>query len=274
MTLAGAAAGAMAAEYWLLAAAASVCAGLVGAFALMRRVSLAGDAISHIALPGLGIAYLLHFDPLLGAAATLAAGALLIWRAGALANVDMETAVGVIFVSALAVGALLTPNTEMLEALFGSTQAMTWAEIGGGLLLAAVMIGALIRYKDPFTVTLFFPDLAASCGLDPARFDLAFLLLFAGAVLLSLHFLGALLAGALIIIPAAIARQLTHGLARFLVASSIASLLALVLGTFAAQALAWAAGPTVVALAALLFVVAVAFGRRRRTASAMRAGRG
>jgi ABC-type Mn2+/Zn2+ transport system permease subunit len=58
----------------------ALAAGLVGSFALMKRMSLAGDVISHIALPGLGLALLLHFNPLFGAAATLFLGTLLIWR--------------------------------------------------------------------------------------------------------------------------------------------------------------------------------------------------
>jgi ABC-type Mn2+/Zn2+ transport system permease subunit len=64
----------------ILALLTSLAAGLVGSFALMRRMSLAGDVISHIALPGLGLALLLGFNPLVGAATTLLIGTLLIWH--------------------------------------------------------------------------------------------------------------------------------------------------------------------------------------------------
>ena len=58
----------------------AVAAGLVGSFALMKRMILAADVISHVALPGLGLAFLWHFNPLLGGGATLFLGTLLIWR--------------------------------------------------------------------------------------------------------------------------------------------------------------------------------------------------
>ncbi len=50
----------------LLALLFAVAAGLVGSYALMKRMLLASDVISHVALPGLGLAFLLHFNPLLG----------------------------------------------------------------------------------------------------------------------------------------------------------------------------------------------------------------
>ncbi len=53
-------------------------AGLVGSFALMRRMLLAGDVISHLALPGLGLAFMFHFYPLAGGACSLLLGTLLI----------------------------------------------------------------------------------------------------------------------------------------------------------------------------------------------------
>jgi ABC-type Mn2+/Zn2+ transport system permease subunit len=49
-------------------------AGLVGSFALMKRMLLAGDVISHLALPGLGLAFMLHFHPLIGGACSLFLG--------------------------------------------------------------------------------------------------------------------------------------------------------------------------------------------------------
>ncbi len=64
----------------ILALLTAFAAGLVGSFALMKRMSLAGDVISHIALPGLGLALLFGFNPLLGAASTLFLGTILIWR--------------------------------------------------------------------------------------------------------------------------------------------------------------------------------------------------
>src|SRR6266566_4815375 len=79
----------------------ALAAGLVGSFALMKRMSLAGDVISHIALPGLGLALLFHFNPLVGAAATLFLGTLLIWRLQQVGTLTTDVAIGVIFTAAV-----------------------------------------------------------------------------------------------------------------------------------------------------------------------------
>src|SRR5258705_6515712 len=94
----------------ILALLTAFAAGLVGSFALMKRMSLAGDVISHIALPGLGLALLFGFNPLLGAASTLFLGTLLIWRLQSGATLTTDIAIGVIFTPALAVCTFVTPS--------------------------------------------------------------------------------------------------------------------------------------------------------------------
>jgi len=81
----------------ILALLFAVAAGLVGSFALMKRTILAADVISHVALPGLGLAFLYHFNPLLGGGATLFLGTLLIWRLQKNQSSSTEVAIGVVF---------------------------------------------------------------------------------------------------------------------------------------------------------------------------------
>ncbi len=69
----------MSGEALLLSAAMAIAAGLVGCFAVMRRMALAGDAFSHVALPGIGVALALHIHPMIGAVAML-----FFWRAAGL----------------------------------------------------------------------------------------------------------------------------------------------------------------------------------------------
>src|SRR5262249_56143830 len=89
-----------------------------GGFPLMGRMRIPGAAFSHIALPGFGIALLLKFNPLLGAAFTLLLGALLIWRLETQTRLDAEAVVGVVFSASLALGGLLTPRDDLFEPLF------------------------------------------------------------------------------------------------------------------------------------------------------------
>lgn len=65
---------------FVLAAFTAIASGLVGSFALMRRMTLAGDALSHVALPGIGLALLYSYNPVLGGALTLLFGVLIVLR--------------------------------------------------------------------------------------------------------------------------------------------------------------------------------------------------
>ena len=109
----------------ILASLTALAAGLIGSFALMKRMTLAGDVVSHIALPGLGLALVFHINPLIGAAVTLLLGTLLIWHLQKRATVATDVAIGVIFTAALAIGTLVTPSEDLIEALFGGFQCLT-----------------------------------------------------------------------------------------------------------------------------------------------------
>ena len=92
----------------------AVAAGLVGCFAVMRRMTLASDAISHVALPGIGIALLLGIQPLLGGIVMLLLGTLLIWAVETKTRIPTESVIGVVFSAALAVGALFTQGESLV----------------------------------------------------------------------------------------------------------------------------------------------------------------
>ena len=245
----------------------ALAAGLVGSFALMKRMSLAGDVISHIALPGLGLALLLHFNPLVGAAATLLLGTLLIWRLQQGGNLTTDVAIGVIFTAALAIGTLVTPSEDLIEALFGGFQNLTFPWFLLGVLAVLGIITFIYVFRNKLILALFSPDLASATGINVARLDLYYLLVFSLTVLLGLRFLGALLVGALIIIPAATGRQLTHTLTAFLSASSAVSVVSVAIGflvnryyshlTLGSVILNLSLGPAIISVATVLFLLSL-----------------
>jgi ABC-type Mn2+/Zn2+ transport system permease subunit len=245
----------------------ALAAGLVGSFALMKRMSLAGDVISHIALPGLGIALLLHFNPMVGAAATLLLGTLLIWRLQQGKTLSTDVAIGVIFTAALAIGTLVTPSEDLIEALFGGFQSLTLAWFLLGVLAVLGIITFIYVFRHKLILALFSPELAAATGINVARLDLYYLLVFSLTVLLGLRFLGALLVGALIIVPAAIGRQLTHTLTAFLSASSAASVVSVAIGflinhyysqlKLGSVVLNLSLGPAIISVATVLFLLSL-----------------
>jgi len=231
----------------------SVAAGLVGTVAVMRRMTLASDAISHVALPGVGIALLFHLNPLLGGLAALFAGTLLIWALERTTHLPTDAIIGVVFSAALAIGSMLTPGEELVEALFGSTEPPGRAETLLGLAAAALVILAVRRAESRLVISLVSADLARTAGINVSRVNLLFLLAFAVTVALGLRFLGVLLMGSLIIIPAATAKHVAGSLRAMRVCSVAIAMAAVLLGSLAAPALGVEAGPLTIAVAAAMF---------------------
>src|ERR1039457_4537134 len=188
----------------------AVAAGLVGSFALMKRMLLASDVVSHVALPGLGLAFLFGFNPLIGGAATLLLGTLVIWHLQKKTGLPTEAMIGVVFAGSVAIGAVLTPKEDLVEALFGRFQELSLAAFLVGIVAVFLIILVIFRFKDELILGLFSPELAAATGVKLERLTLYFLLAFSLSVLVGLRFLGSLLAGALIIIPATTGRRLTR----------------------------------------------------------------
>ncbi|MDP1719171.1 MAG: metal ABC transporter permease, partial [bacterium] len=91
----------------------------LGSLMILKRMALVGDALSHVALPGIGIALTYGINPFLGAFTALAVGVLLVWRLSDKTDLPTEAIVGIIFTVSLAIGILITPEPELLEALFG-----------------------------------------------------------------------------------------------------------------------------------------------------------
>ena len=156
----------------------ALAAGLVGSFALMKRMSLAGDVVSHIALPGLGVAMLLKVNPLVGAAIALLLGTVLIWQLQNRATMTTDVAIGVIFTAALAIGTVLTPSEDLIEALFGGFEGLTLIWFVIGLLAVTAIVLFVLAFRYQLILSLFSPELAAATGVNVSRLNLYFLLVF------------------------------------------------------------------------------------------------
>ncbi|HUB07335.1 MAG TPA: metal ABC transporter permease [Myxococcales bacterium] len=246
-----------------LALAMAVAAGLVGSFAVMRRMTLAADAMSHVALPGIGLALIFKLQPVVGGVAMLLLGTLLIWALERGTRLSTETIVGVVFSAALAAGSLLASGEELIDALFGGAGKLAPWESAAGLAVAAAIVAFVLLEKDRLIVSLVSPDIARTAGIDVARLDLLFLAAFSLTVALGLRYLGVLLMGSLIIIPGATAKRLARSLHGMLQISVALAVGATALGFVAAALLHRETGPLVILCSASFFFLSLPF---RRTA--------
>jgi ABC-type Mn2+/Zn2+ transport system permease subunit len=251
----------MTSETLLLSITMAVASGLVGCFAVMRRMALAADPLSHVALPGIGIALALRIHPLFGAVAMLFFGALLVWALEDRARAATETVIGVVFSTALAIGSLMTTGEDLIEALFGGAGALKLPEIVFGVMAASAIVVFIITQRNRLVVMLVSPDVARTAGIDVRLLNLLYLETFALTIALGLRYLGVLLMGALIIIPAATAKRLARNLHGMLWLAVGFSIFATVLGSLIASWVHRETGPLIVTVAATVFLLSLLRGQ-------------
>ena len=216
----------------ILVAAAS---GLIGSFLVLRKMTLLSDALSHVALPGIALGIILKFQPIVGGLIFLFVAIFLIWGIENKTKLAIESITGVLFVTALAIGALLIPEHEILEAFFGDVKSISSFQIILQTIISLFIILITLKYLKPLVISSVAPDLAAADKISPVKMQLLLLSLIALTITIGISFVGILLMSALSIIPAVTARNLSKNFKAFIILSVILSAGSLTLGLFISQ---------------------------------------
>jgi ABC-type Mn2+/Zn2+ transport system permease subunit len=236
--------------------------GFLGAFMILKRMALVGDALTHVALPGIGLAFLLGIDPFLGAFVLLFLAMILVWKLEQRTDLPVETIVGILFAASLAVGILLTPQLELYEALFGDiSQIGIWDGISA-LVAAAIVFAGMAKISDRLVMGIVSEDLAVSSGIKIRRLNFIFLLFVAVVVAVGVKIVGTLLMGALVIVPAAAAKNISRSFRQFAFWSSFLGLISGGAGIFIAKLFSISPGPAVVLSSVAIFLISLVLKRK------------
>ena len=249
------------APFWI-ALLVGIASGSVGPFILLRRMALVGDALSHVALPGIALALAYGLDPFYGVVVFLIAAAFLIFWLEGRSRIPPDAIVGLLFTASLAIGILIIPNGDIIESLFGAFPVLSLPYLLAILLLAAVLAALCFVLARRFLFLIVSPDLAKVHGVD-RRYDLALLLIFSMIVALGIKLVGTLLMGALTIIPASIAKNVSHSMRRYVITSAILGGAISVAGVWVAESFRFLPGPAIVLLGVVVFLVSLPFARKR-----------
>ncbi len=236
--------------------------GIIGSFLVLRKMTLISDALSHVALPGIALGILFSFEPLLGGLGFLFVAALLIWKIEEKTKLAIESVTGVLFVSALAIGTLLIEEHELLEAFFGSVESVTFAEALLQIGLSLIILGIMAKFWKPLLLTSIAPDLSAAEKISRSRMELLLLILIALTITIGISFVGVLLMSALLIIPAATARNIAHNLTAFVVLSVTFAIISLGSGIGIATITEINPGIITALVSAGLFVISLPFTKK------------
>ncbi|MGY6633763.1 MAG: metal ABC transporter permease [Alkalilacustris sp.] len=254
------------------AAILGVVGGVLGVFAVLRRQSLMGDTLSHAALPGVCLGFIVAGTRDLGA---LLGGAFL---AGALAALTVmlitrrtklktDAALGIVLSVYFAVGIVLLTHVQatggasqagLATFLFGQAAAILREDLWvmGGV--TAVALGLVAALWKEFKLVAFDPDFARALGLPVLILEAALTVMVALAIVVGLQMVGVVLMVAMLIAPAAAARQWTRSLGGMVILSGVLGAAAGVTGALiSASARGLPTGPVVVLVASGIVVVSL-----------------
>jgi len=254
------------------AAVLGVVSGSLGTFAVLRGQSLLGDAISHAALPGIALAFLLTGSkaPLvlvLGAGAAGWLGTLAVMHVTGRSRVPFDAALGLVLSVFFGLGLVLLTYIQHLEGvnqagldkfLFGQAAALVTADVVVMAALGGVALLVMGLFWKELKLLLFDPDFGAALGFPVRRLDVLLTTLLVVAIVIGLQTVGVVLMSAILIAPAAAARQWTDRLGGVVaLAAGFGALSGAAGAVLSATTARLPTGPTIVLCATALVVLSL-----------------
>lgn len=255
-----------------------IVSGTLGAFAVLRKQSLLGDAMSHAALPGVVLAFLLTRSkaPLVLVLGALFAGWLgTLWLMSIVKYTRLKSDGALALVLSVFFGfglVLLTFTQRLPDArqagldhfLFGQAAALLERDIVTMALLGGLALAVLAMLWKELKLLSFDREFGASLGFPMGALDVALTTLLVVAIVVGLQAVGVVLMSALVVAPAAAARQWTDRLSVLVLLSGLFGALAGMAGAaLSSTGAGLATGPTVVLCASAIVVASLLFAPRR-----------
>jgi zinc transport system permease protein len=246
----------------LAALLASLGCGVVGTYVVVKRIGYMAGGIAHTVLGGMGVAYFLGGDPLLGAMVAAVLSALIIgwvslrWKEhediiiGALWSVGM--AIGILFITR-------TPgyNIDLMSYLFGNILMVSRADLVVMAVLDVVVLGLVVLYYKQFLAICFDEEFARIRGVNVSAFYLLLLCMVAVMVVSLIQVVGLILVIALFTLPAATARQFVRSVAGMMIGACVLGAVFGVVGLAVSYQANLPSGATIILLAGAVYLLSL-----------------
>ena len=238
----------------------AIIAGPLGCFVVWQRLAYFGDSMAHSALLGVGLALAFDINILIGVFSVCILVALIVGRIGEQSTLSGDSTLGVLSHAALSIGLVLLSlmywiRVDVLHFLFGNILAVNWFEIlmiySGG----AVILFVLIRKWDNLICLAVNEQIATAEGMHPAISRLMMMVLLAAIVAFAMKIVGILLTVALLIIPAAAARQFARTPEQMAVLASVFGVIAVIFGLMLSVEFDTPPGPSIIVNAVGIFII-------------------
>ena len=236
--------------------------GPLGCFIIWRRLSFFGDTLSHSALLGVTLAFSFDINIAFSVFIISSAIALILLKLQKTTNLPGDALLGLLAHSSLAVGLVVIGflsfiRFDIMGLLFGEILAVTENDliiiwVGGALILFVLKL----IWKPLFASTVNY-ELAEAEGMKPERVNAIFTILMAAIIAISIKMVGLLLITGMLIIPAAMARNISNNPKQMVLFSIIGGLLSVVMGLFGSLEINTPSGPSIITAGLILFILSL-----------------
>ena len=251
--------------------AVSLCSALLGVILVLKRYSMIGDGLSHVAFGGTAIATVTGFAPTYVALPLTVVAAILLLRLKESSRVKGDAAIAMIATGALAVGYLLlnifpenatSITGDACTALFGSASiiGISLSDVILSAVLAAVLLALFIIFYNKIFAVTFDESFAAASGTKVGIYNTVLAAVTGAVIVIAMNMVGALLISALITFPALSAMRLFKSFKRVVICSAVISVSCALVGAVLCILLSTPVGATVAVVDLTVFVIATVIG--------------
>lgn len=227
-------------------------------FVVLRRMAFIGVGISHAALGGVALGVLLGVSPLVAATLFAVGVAWVIGWITRRGEISEDTAIGVFFPTAMALGVVLislsgTYRQDLLGYLFGNILSVGPGDVWLVLILSGGALGLLTFYFKEFLFLCVDEEAARAAGLPATFLHFLLLTLLAVTIVAAMKLVGIVLVSAFLVIPAATGQAFARSMRGMLVVGIVAAVVAVVAGLWLSWLWSLPSGASIVLVSALLF---------------------
>ncbi len=249
----------------------ALCAALLGVSLVLKRYSMIGDGLSHVAFGAMAVATVCGLAPMTVTLPITIVAAVILLGITSSSKIKGDAAIAMISVGALALGYLLlnifsasaNVSGDVCTTLFGSTSILTLSEtdvILCAVLAIVVILVFVLFYHKIFAVT-FDEGFASATGTNAKAYNTLIAVVTAVVIVLAMKLVGALLISALIIFPALSAMRIFKNFFSVIISSAVISVLCAVIGIFIAILYGTPVGSTIVAANIAVFLICLSVGK-------------
>ncbi|MGE3797296.1 MAG: metal ABC transporter permease [Thermomicrobiales bacterium] len=252
---------------FLAAALVGLICGVTGTFVVLKGLAFMGDALAHSIFPGVVIAYIVGGSFLLWAMIAAVMVSLMIGVVSSHARLSNDTAIGVLFVGAFALGIALISTQQsyardLTALLTGSILGVSRSDLILTALVGGVVVLLILLSRRELSAIAFDRVFAESSGIHVRFYELLFLVLLSLTIVISLQTVGNIMVLAMLVTPAATARLLTIRLPATVALSAVLGMLSGLSGLYISYHFSLSSGAAIVLVATVLFGVVFMFSPR------------